>query len=55
LRSGLTAERAADIMYAITSYDVFRSLIVDRGWTGPDAETWIAETLAHLLLGAAPR
>jgi hypothetical protein len=37
-------------MYAITAYDVFRSLIQDRGWSGPDAEAWIADTLARLLL-----
>lgn len=50
LRPGLTAERAADIMYAITTYDVFRSLIEDRGWTGADAEVWVAETLVQALL-----
>lgn len=30
--------------------DVFRSLIQDRGWSGQDAESWIAATLARLLL-----
>lgn len=51
LKPGLTAERAADIMYALTTYDVYRSLIVDRGWPGPDAEQWITETLVAALLG----
>ncbi|MDQ4009165.1 MAG: TetR/AcrR family transcriptional regulator [Actinomycetota bacterium] len=55
LQPGLTAERAADIMYAITTYDVFRSLIQDRGWSGHDAETWIAATLARLLLIPRPQ
>jgi hypothetical protein len=50
LRPGLSAERAADIMYAITTYDVFRSLIEDRGWRAADAESWVAETLAQVLL-----
>ena len=50
LQTGLSAERAADIMYAITTYDVFRSLIQDRGWSGEEAETWIAETLVRVLL-----
>lgn len=56
LRPGLTAERAADIMYALTSYDVFRSLMADRGWDGADAERLVAETLVAALLspGAAP-
>ncbi|MCU1688041.1 MAG: hypothetical protein JWQ81_8780 [Amycolatopsis sp.] len=50
LQPGLSAERAADIMYAITTYDVFRSLVQDRGWSGQDAEDWIAATLARVLL-----
>lgn len=50
LQPGLTAERAADIMYAITTYDVFRSLVQDRGWSAHDAQTWSADTLARLLL-----
>ncbi|MGY2061912.1 TetR/AcrR family transcriptional regulator, partial [Nocardia gipuzkoensis] len=41
LKPGLSADRAADIMYALTTYDVYRSLIVDRGWSGADAEGWI--------------
>jgi AcrR family transcriptional regulator len=54
LRAGLTARRAADIMYALTSYDVYRSLIQDRGWSGEEAEAWIAETLAAQLLPSVP-
>jgi AcrR family transcriptional regulator len=50
LADGLTARRAADIMYAVTTYDVFRSLIEDRGWSGQEAEDWVARSLASLLL-----
>ena len=50
LGDGLTAQRAADIMYAVTTYDVFRSLISDRGWSGQDAEDWVARSLSTLLL-----
>ncbi|MFB7716355.1 TetR/AcrR family transcriptional regulator [Nocardia sp. NPDC056100] len=50
LRQDLTAERAADIMYALTAYDVYRSLMVDRGWSATDTERWVAETLASALL-----
>lgn len=53
LRPGLTAERAADVTYAMTGYDVFRTLIEERGWTGDEAEAWLAETLADLLLAQA--
>jgi len=50
LRPGLTADRAADILYAITSYDVFRTLIEERGWSADETETWLAETLTNLVL-----
>ncbi|HEX4223105.1 MAG TPA: helix-turn-helix domain-containing protein [Pseudonocardiaceae bacterium] len=50
LADGLTAQRAADIMYAVTTYDVFRSLIRDRDWSGQEAEDWVARSLATLLL-----
>jgi AcrR family transcriptional regulator len=50
LRPGLSAQRAADVMYALTSYDVYRSLIIDRAWSGHDAEQWVAEALVAALL-----
>jgi hypothetical protein len=50
LADGLTEQRAADIMYAVTTYDVFRSLVADRGWSGQDTEDWLARSLASLLL-----
>jgi AcrR family transcriptional regulator len=50
LKPGLTATRAADIMYALTAYDVYRALTIDRGWSGPDAEQWVVETLVATLL-----
>lgn len=50
LRRGLGAERAADIMYAVSTYDVYRCLIEERGWTGDDTEAFVARTLTSLLL-----
>lgn len=50
LRPGLTPDRAADIMYALTGYDVYRSLMIDRGWSATDTEQWVAETLTTALL-----
>jgi len=55
LRPGLTAERAADITYAMTSYDVFRTLVDERGWSGDETEEWLARTLAELLLTGSSR
>ena len=50
LRPGLTPGRAADITYAITGYDVFRTLVEERGWSADETEVWLADTLATLLL-----
>jgi AcrR family transcriptional regulator len=50
LRPGLTARGAADLMYALTTYDVFRSLLHDRGWPPGEAESWISDALTRLLL-----
>jgi AcrR family transcriptional regulator len=50
LRDGLDIEAAADILYAIGSPDVYRLLVVDRGWSGLRFEQWYAETLESLLM-----
>ena len=50
LRSGLAAERAADVVHALMSPELFRSLVGERGWT-PDAYAdWLTRTLCDQLL-----
>ena len=44
-------ETAADILYAIGSPEVFRLLVVDRGWSGDRFERWYGDTIERLLLG----
>lgn len=51
LQDGLGIDAAADILYAIGSPEVYRLLVVDRGWSGERFERWYTDTLAHLLLG----
>lgn len=54
LRPGLTRRRAADIVYAVMSPEVFRILTVERGWSEDDYEAWLARTLrTQLLSGSA--
>jgi len=52
LRAGLDLEAAGDILYAIGSPETYRLLVIDRGWSGADFESWYAETLERLLLDA---
>jgi len=50
LRDGLSAEAAADIVFALSSGELFSVLTADRGWPGDQYEAWLADTLGRLLL-----
>ena len=49
LREGLDLETAADILYAVSSPETYRLLVLDRGWSGSRFERWYGETLERLL------
>ncbi|GAA1281085.1 TetR family transcriptional regulator [Planotetraspora silvatica] len=51
LRTGLSVERAADQIYALTSIELFERLIEVCGWTVRDCQDWLARTLSETLLG----
>lgn len=50
LRPGLREREAADIVHALMSPEVYRLLVVDRGWRPPRYERWLAESLIGQLL-----
>ncbi len=50
LRPGLTVAQATDLLWAMGSADVYRMLVVDRGWSAEQYEQWLATSLAHSLL-----
>jgi len=50
LRQGLTAETAADILFAVGSPETYRLLVIDRGWSADRFERWYAEAMVRLLL-----
>lgn len=50
LRQGLTTDEAADIVFGLSSGELFGVLTADRGWTGNQYEAWLADTLIRLLL-----
>jgi AcrR family transcriptional regulator len=54
LRRDLTAERARDILWALTSRDLYRLLVRDRGWTGQEYEDWLANTIVETLVRHDP-
>ncbi len=50
LRPGLRQRDAADIIHALASPEVYRLLVVDRGWTGERYERWLGAILIDQLL-----
>jgi AcrR family transcriptional regulator len=50
LRQGLSVAKAADIIFAMLSLDVYLLLTVERGWTPAQWERWITKTLAEAVL-----
>jgi len=45
VRQGLTLERARDLMWMLTSRDVYRMLVLEKQWTPAAYQQWLAETL----------
>jgi AcrR family transcriptional regulator len=52
LRSGLSLEEATDVLWALTSYDVYRMLVVEQSWEPERYETWLAQLLVEHLLAS---
>ncbi len=51
LRPGLSERDATDILYAITSTEVYRLLAGDRGWSAAAYERWLFTFACRELLG----
>ena len=50
LRTGLSVPMARDILWTLTSYDIYRRLVVERKWTADQYETWLGDTLIATLI-----
>ena len=51
LGRGVTVEHATDLLWALGSADLYRLLVVERGWPPEEYEQWLAATWIHALLG----
>ena len=47
---GLEAEEATDVLWALTSYDLYRMLVVEQRWEPERYEMWLARLLTQHLL-----
>jgi AcrR family transcriptional regulator len=54
LRPGLRERDAADLIHALMSPELYRLLVVDRGWPPQRYEQWLATTLADQLTVPRP-
>lgn len=50
LGAGIRAEDAADIIHALASPELYRLLVIDRGWAASRYERWLADALIAQLL-----
>jgi AcrR family transcriptional regulator len=50
LKTGLTVDRAADILWTLNHPDVWQLLVRERGWTPEQYEKWFVETACAQLL-----
>jgi AcrR family transcriptional regulator len=50
LRPGLSLKEATDVLWALTSYELYRMLIVEQRWVPERYETWLAQLLVQHLL-----
>ena len=54
LRPGLRERDAADIIHALLAPDLYRLLVIDRGWKTERYQPWLAKTLVDQLLPRTP-
>ena len=55
LRPGLSLQEAADVLWALTSYDLYRMLVVQQHWQPERYETWLARILIQQMLEPGKR
>lgn len=53
LRTGLSPEDATTILLVLLGTSVYRSMVVEHGWTEQQWRSWIVETLSEALFGHA--
>jgi AcrR family transcriptional regulator len=51
---GLREREAADLIHALMSPELYRLLVIDRGWPPERYERWLARTLADQLISPSP-
>jgi AcrR family transcriptional regulator len=50
LVKGLTLQKARDILWTLTGRDLYRMLVIERGWKSDEYEKWLTQLLVKSLL-----
>ena len=54
LRSGVSVDEGLDRYLALVLPEIYRTLVLERGWSNDRYESWLADALVHDLLPPAP-
>jgi AcrR family transcriptional regulator len=54
LRRGLSRDRAADVLYVLIGPDLYRTIVLERGWTKPQWAAWIERAILAELFNLTP-
>ena len=55
MKSGMSIDRARDIFWSLTCRDLYRMLVVERGWPTQQYEDWLGELLIGALVEPSAR
>ncbi len=55
LRADLSHAKATDELWVLTSFDLYRRLIIERGWSTEEYEAWLAQTLIQQLFQSSAK
>lgn len=51
LKPGVSRDAARAVLWTLTSREIFRMLVRERGWTGDEYEEWLREAIQRELVG----
>lgn len=54
LRAGLTRAKASDLLFVVLGPELYRSLVLECGWSQADWQAWATNTLTRDLFGGEP-
>jgi len=54
LAPGVSVDGAVDVYLTLVLPEVYRTLVLERGWTAGQFEAWLAQALTSQLLGHPP-